>query len=119
MNQKIIIISLLMTILAASGIAETAAQVTYKDYLRADAVMSYSDHVYSSAVSPHWLGDSHYFWYENHEKDGNFFYLVDAETSRNSRLLTGRNLQFIFRRSRNISSNCFWRKDRSRLRHGI
>ena len=82
MNQKIIIISLLMIILAASGIAETAAQVTYKDYLRADAVMSYSDHVYSSAVSPHWLGDSHYFWYENHEKDGNFFYLVDAETGK-------------------------------------
>lgn len=56
-----------------------SAQVTYKDYLRADSVMTYSNYVYSSAVNPHWLGDSHYFWYKNHEKGGDFFYLVDAE----------------------------------------
>lgn len=61
---------------------KTAAQVTYQDYLRADAVMDYSKYVYSSAVNPIWLGDSHYFWYKNHEKGGDFFYLVNAGTGK-------------------------------------
>ena len=85
MKHKIFFISCLLTVLAVSGSAEAIAQVTYKDYLRADAVMSYSNYVYSAAVTPHWIGDSHYFWYENHEKDGNFFYLVNAETGKKYR----------------------------------
>lgn len=80
-NTKFFIASLL-TLWAAFHGMNASAQVTYDDYLRADAVMSYSDYVYSSAVNPKWLGDSHYFWYENHEKDGNFFYLVNAETGK-------------------------------------
>ena len=82
MKHKIFIISCLLTMMTVSASPEAVAQVTYKDYLRADAVMSYSNYVYSAAVEPHWLGDSHYFWYENHEKDGNFFYLVNAETGK-------------------------------------
>ena len=81
-HNKTLFISCLLALSVLIGRIDVSAQVTYKDYLRADAVMSYSDYVYSSAVTPHWLGDSHYFWYENHEKDGNFFYLVNAETGK-------------------------------------
>lgn len=80
MKHKTFIISCILTMMTVFASSGSVAQVTYKDYLRADAVMSYSNYVYSAAVEPHWLGDSHYFWYENHEKDGNFFYLVNAET---------------------------------------
>ena len=45
MKHKIFFISCLLTVLAVSGSAEAIAQVTYKDYLRADAVMSYSNYV--------------------------------------------------------------------------
>lgn len=82
MKHRTLFISCLLTLAAVLGSTEASAQVTYEDYLRADAVMSYSDYVYSPAVNPHWLGDSHYFWYENHEKDGNYFYLVNAETGK-------------------------------------
>ena len=85
MKHRTFIISCLLTLSAMLGSSAAVAQITYKDYLRADAVMSYADYVYSPAVNPHWLGDSHYFWYENHEKDGNFFYLVNAETGRKYR----------------------------------
>lgn len=81
-HNKTLFISCLLALSVLLGRIDVSAQVTYKDYLRADAVMNYSDYVYSSAVTPHWLGDSHYFWYENHEKDGNFFYLVNAETGK-------------------------------------
>ena len=98
MKHKIFFISCLLTVLAVSGSAEAIAQVTYKDYLRADAVMSYSNYVYSAAVTPHWIGDSHYFWYENHEKDGNFFYLVNAETGKKYRAADKKGLAAYFPR---------------------
>ena len=72
----------LLFLLGLLGCLSTTAQVTYKDYLRADNVMSYSDHVYSAAVNAHWLGESHYFWYKNHEKEGDFFYLVNADNGK-------------------------------------
>lgn len=80
MKHKQLIISCVLAMSATFGSFDASAQVTYKDYLRADNVMSCSNYVYSSAVNPNWLGDSHYFWYSNHEKDGDFFYLVNAET---------------------------------------
>ena len=70
MKHKTFIISCILTMMTVFASSESVAQVTYQDYLRADAVMSYSNYVYSAAVEPHWLGDSHYFWYENNEKDG-------------------------------------------------
>ena len=82
MKRKSFLISSLLTLLTTLGSINASAQVTYKDYLRADDVMSYSNHVYSSAVNANWLGESHYFWYKNHEKDGDFFYLVNAETGK-------------------------------------
>lgn len=55
------------------------AQVTKADYDRIDTLLeSTPRHVYSAAVRPHWIGDSPRFWYQNHEKGGDVFYLVDA-----------------------------------------
>ena len=82
MKHKSFFISSLLTLSMTFGCINASAQVTYDDYLRADNVMSYSNDVYSSAVTPFWLGDSHYFWYKNHEKGGDFFYLVNAETGK-------------------------------------
>lgn len=36
--------------------------------------------VYNPAVKAQWLGRSTWFWYRNHEREGTFFYLVDAST---------------------------------------
>ena len=82
MKHKSLIISGLLALSTTLGCFNASAQVTYKDYLRADDVMSYSNYVYSSAVNANWLGESHYFWYKNHEKDGDFFYLVNAENGK-------------------------------------
>lgn len=82
MKHKSLFIWCLLALSTTLGSINATAQVTYKDYLRADAVMSYSNYVYSPAVTPNWLGESHYFWYQNHEKDGDFFYLVNAATGK-------------------------------------
>ena len=82
MKHKSLIISGLLALSTTLGCFNAAAQVTYKDYLRADDVMSYSNYVYSPAVNANWLGESHYFGYKNHEKDGDFFYLVNAENGK-------------------------------------
>ena len=34
--------------------------------------------VYSPGIKAHWLGESNWFWYQNQEKTGTYFYLVDA-----------------------------------------
>lgn len=61
------------------------AQVTKADYQRADTILKLENQVYSPAVKPHWLGDSHFFWYQNREKTGMVFYLVDAETGKKNK----------------------------------
>ena len=61
------------------------AQVTKADYQRADTILKLENQVYSPAVKPHWLGDSHFFWYQNREKTGTVFYLVDAETGKKNK----------------------------------
>lgn len=58
------------------------AQLTKADYQRADTILKLENHVYSSGVRPNWLRDSHYFWYQNREKSGTVYYLVNAETGR-------------------------------------
>ncbi len=44
-----------------------------------DTLNTRQDKVYSPGVKPQWLGESSLFWYRNYEKEGTFFYLVDAE----------------------------------------
>ena len=119
MKHKIFFISCLLTVLAVSGSAEAIAQVTYKDYLRADAVMSYSNYVYSAAVTPHWIGDSHYFWYENHEKDGNFFYLVNAETGKKFKATDRKELAVHLPKKQKHLVELLLAEGQKRLLHGI
>lgn len=45
-----------------------------------DTLSARLDKVYSYGVSPHWLGTSNIFWYKNHEKTRDVYYLVDATT---------------------------------------
>lgn len=62
-----------------------AGRITERDYQRADTLNKLADKVYSSAVVPQWIGDSHYFWYKNRERSGTAFYLVNAETGEKNR----------------------------------
>lgn len=75
----------LCSFIMALGSGHAAAQVTWTDYERADTILKCADLVYSSAVRPEWIGDSHYFWYKNHEAGGDWYYLVDAETGKKYR----------------------------------
>lgn len=61
-------------------LAAMEAQVTKDDYVRSDSILNLERHVYNPGVRPQWLGDSHYFWYQNREKQGTVFYLVDSES---------------------------------------
>ena len=104
MRQKLLFISSLLTLSMTLGSINASAQVTYKDYLRADDVMSYSNYVYGAAVSANWLGDSHYFWYKNHEKDGDFFYLVNAETGKKYKAAEKKDLvRYLPKKQKNLS----------------
>lgn len=62
-----------------------AAQVSRADYERADTILKCTNLVYSPAVHPEWIDSSHYFWYKNHEKAGDFYYLVNAESGKKQR----------------------------------
>ena len=59
-----------------------SAQVTKADYQRADTVANNNKLVYSPAVRATWIGDSHEFWYLNHERGGDIYYLVDSKTGK-------------------------------------
>lgn len=74
----------------------TEAQVTQADYLRVDTFLKCSGHVYSAAVNPEWIDSSHYFWYKNHEREGDFFYLVNAETGKKQRTTEKKKLASFF-----------------------
>lgn len=82
-KRNISLASCMLALLLGTGSA--VAQVTYADYLRADSIMNTAKRVYSAAVSPHWLEDSYYFWYKNHEKGGDSYYLVNAATGKKHR----------------------------------
>jgi len=56
------------------------SQLTIADYERLDSLHNLDRAVYCSAVEPQWIGDTNTFWYVNKEKEGNFYYVVDAET---------------------------------------
>lgn len=71
-------ISLFLTVCPLS----LSAQVTNADYQRADTVIKNNHFVYSPAVKATWIGASSEFWYMNHEKGGDIFYLFDAKTGK-------------------------------------
>lgn len=72
------------------------AQVTRADYLRADTIMKCSNLVYSPAIRPEWIDSSHYFWYKNHEKEGDFYYLINAENGKKQRATDKKGLAVFF-----------------------
>jgi dipeptidyl aminopeptidase/acylaminoacyl peptidase len=80
----------------AFGAGSTAAQVTRADYERADTILKCSDRVYSPAIHPEWIDSSHYFWYKNHEKEGDFYYLVNAESGKKQRAADKKGLAAFF-----------------------
>lgn len=59
-----------------------SAQVTNADYQRADTVIKNNKLVYSPAVRATWIGESTEFWYLNHERGGDIYYMVDAKTGK-------------------------------------
>ena len=80
----------------AFGAARAASQVTRADYERADTILKCSDRVYSPAIHPEWIDSSHYFWYKNHEKEGDFYYLVNAESGKKQRAADKKGLAAFF-----------------------
>ena len=85
MCKKLTFFCCLGLLLSALPIVTITAQVTTADYLRADTFLKCSGKMYSSAVIPAWLDSSHYFWYKNHERGGDFYYLVNAKTGKKQR----------------------------------
>lgn len=68
--------------LLLSSFTASFSQVTYADYARADTVLKWMEKVYSPAVRIQWIGDQNIFWYMNHERGGDMYYLVDAANGR-------------------------------------
>lgn len=88
--------SLLCLLTMAFGAESAASQVTRADYERADTILKCSDRVYSPAIHPEWIDSSHYFWYKNHEKEGDFYYLVNAESGQKQRAADKKGLAAFF-----------------------
>lgn len=88
--------SLLCLQTMAFGAESAASQVTRADYERADTILKCSDRVYSPAIHPEWIDSSHYFWYKNHEKEGDFYYLVNAESGKKQRAADKKGLAAFF-----------------------
>ena len=78
------------------GVESAASQVTRADYERADTILKCSNRVYSPAIHPEWIDSSHYFWYKNHEKEGDFYYLVNAESGKKQRAADKKGLAVFF-----------------------
>lgn len=113
MKQKIFFISLCYVLLSVMS-EYTVAQVTRADYLRADTVSYYARLVYSSSIQPEWIDSLHYFWYQNHEKDGEFFYLVDAEKGEKYRADNKAGLVKFFPQEKRAEIGSFLQKEKHR-----
>lgn len=96
MKQTSLSFYLLCLLAIVSGGNLVSAQVTRADYLRADTILKCSDLVYSPAIHPEWIDSSHYFWYKNHEKEGDFFYLVNAANGKKQRAADKKGLAAFF-----------------------
>jgi dipeptidyl aminopeptidase/acylaminoacyl peptidase len=73
--KKTILIQLLIILI---GII-TNAQLTYKDYQRADSTFRFNDLVYNAFVRTTWIDTTNTFWYKVRTREGDQYYLVDAE----------------------------------------
>ena len=93
------------------------AQVTRADYLRADTIMKCSNLVYSPAIRPEWIDSSHYFWYKNHEKEGDFYYLVNAENGKKQRATDKKGLAAFFsKKQKNLAESLLKEEEKEEKR---
>ena len=93
------------------------AQVTRADYLRADTIMKCSNLVYSPAIRPEWIDSSHYFWYKNHEKEGDFYYLVNAENGKKQRATDKKGLAVFFsKKQKNLAESLLKEEEKEEKR---
>lgn len=93
------------------------AQVTRADYLRADTIMKCSNLVYSPAIRPEWIDSSLYFWYKNHEKEGDFYYLVNAENGKKQRATDKKGLAAFFsKKQKNLAESLLKEEEKEEKR---
>ncbi len=76
--KKTILIQLLIIL---TGLV-TDAQLTYKDYQRADSAFKFNNLVYNAFIEPTWIDSSNIFWYRVHTREGDQYYLIDAEAQK-------------------------------------
>lgn len=99
----------------AFGAESAASQVTRADYERADTILKCSDRVYSPAIHPEWIDSSHYFWYKNHEKEGDFYYLVNAESGKKQRAADKKGLAAFFSKKQKKLAESLLKEEEKRL----
>ena len=95
---------------------KTDAQVTTAHYQRADSVMNQANLVYSAGIRPEWIDSSNYFWYKNHEREGDFFYLVNAVTGEQQRGSTKKELARYFTRKQQDLANALLKEEEQQER---
>jgi len=54
------------------------AQLTYKDYQRADSATQLNNLVFNAFIRPEWIDTTDSFWYRTCTRDSDKYYLVDA-----------------------------------------
>ena len=113
--MKLSIPSVAFTLALMIGSGSVSAEVTYADYLRADSILTTAKKAYSATVSPKWLGDSHYFWYKNHEKGGDCYYLVNAATGKKQKAADKKGLvAFLPKKQKNLAEELLKEDDQQR-----
>jgi dipeptidyl aminopeptidase/acylaminoacyl peptidase len=75
--QRILVISLLICLYGTTAVA----QLNIEDYQRADSIVKLNDLVYNSPVRPAWIDSTNVFWYKVPTREGDVYYLVDAEAA--------------------------------------
>jgi hypothetical protein len=55
------------------------AQITKEDYNRADSISKFNDLVYHGWISPEWIDSTHWVWYKIKTRQGDEYFIVDAE----------------------------------------
>lgn len=98
MKIKILLVAgiALASVLPAHAETHPQGKEKFENYEKSDTLYRLSQRVYSTAVSPHWLGRSHLFWYKNHERGGDAYYLVDAESGSKQRGNSFDEIQVLF-----------------------
>lgn len=96
MKTATILVKSLCLAVVLPAAMKLSAQVTRSDYQRVDTFLKCTERVYSPAIRPAWVDSSHYFWYKNHEKEGDFYYLVNAENGKQQRATDKKKLATFF-----------------------